>query len=531
MKPNKPYRNFVLGMGAMIFMTLAIATHANQIGVVDFANGSTHPTHVSRFLIDQAKASTAKAGHVILLRGGASPVGSQSYNFVLSGERAAAVRNSLVQAGVSRKKIVSQYVGIVNRGSAAQDRAVIVDATTRQALADGGKQVAAPQATPAQIRKLQKEMKSLQADMQAKAHHQVPNPAPKPARVRNWTGSAFYATRTASVNSTTIIPSFTSPTVQTGTYGDTYNATGYGFSLARRPFSVWGLPVHIGVRGVSQQWQVVNPVLQGTTVASMTPGGYMIRPLMARDSVATQYIQADISTMFKPFGVTVEPGFAVGWMGAQSVSGGETTTPPPSGCAPPYCFGGVTTVNLTSTDGSAIRVTPSLKIGLGPVALSYSQSPWGTSGYNAPRVVMGTVNMGHLLQVKMGMALPDCPSICEGGANITNGKIVSLTLQKWGWGLNLTDVMGERFTSGGATVPATLAQVMAPFNPSRPWNSYNPGKTISVSKRVTPDVQAVVSYGLESESGMGNSAQTNGLGTVQTSSTIKTEEISLHGRF
>ena len=195
MKANRPYRNFMLGMGAMIFMALATHADAHQLGAVQFANGSTHPTKISRYLLDQAKASTSKPGQVILLRAGASPVGGAAYNFVLSGERAARVRNALVKAGIPRKKIVSDFVGIVHRGSAAKDRAVIVDATTRQALASGGKQVATPQATPAQVRKLQSEIEALQA-------------AAKPARVRNWEGGAFYLSRTASVNSTTTIPQF-----------------------------------------------------------------------------------------------------------------------------------------------------------------------------------------------------------------------------------------------------------------------------------------------------------------------------------
>ncbi|MHB1565153.1 MAG: OmpA family protein [Acidiferrobacter sp.] len=527
MKAYKPYRNFVLGMGAMIFMTLAIAAHANQIGVVDFANGSTRPTHVSRYLLDQAKVSTSKPGQVVLLRAGASPVGGAAFNFVLSGERAAAVRNALVGAGIPRKKIVSQFVGIVNRGSAAQDREVIVDATTREALANGGKSVAVPQATPKQIRKLQSEIWALQA---AQAHK--PKAATKPARVRNWTGGAFYLSRTASVNSTTTTPSFYGPgSYQQGSYGDTYDMSGYGFSLNRRPFYIWGLPMNFGIRGVSQQAQIVNPVLQGTSVVSFAGNGYLIRSLQARDSVATQYIQTDASTQTDVFGVTVSPGVRVGWMGAQSVSGGETTTPPPSGCAPPFSFGAVSYVNLTSTNGSSVRVTPSLKIGYGPVSLSYSQSPWGASGYNAPRVIMASGHWGRFLQVKGGVALPDCPSICQGGSAITEGKIVSLTMKKWGWGINLTDVMGEKFTQGGATVPGTLAQIMAPYNPARPWDSYNPGVTLTLTKSLTRHVQASVSYGYESESGLGNSAQTSGLDGVQTSAVIKTTEISLKGRF
>ena len=514
--------NFLLGMGAMIALT--IAAHARQLATVNFDNGSTTPTAIPQNLLTQAKAATAKPGHVILLRGGASPVGAASYNFVLSGERAAAIRDDLVAAGIPRRKIVSQYVGIVRRGSAAADRAVIVDATTRAAL---GLATPTGQGQAVALRRLEGQVQALEAAAHKAAT--IPKSVPiKATRARNWVGSAFYLTRTAGVNSITTIPSFSSPTTQSESYGDTYNSNEYGFSLARRPFSIWGAPIHFVVRGVSQQWQVVNPVLAGTMVASTTPGGFMIRPLQGRDAVATQFLQADISTTSDLFGVMVSPGFRLGWLGAQSVSGGEVYTPPPSGCT--GCAG-VTYVNLTSTNGSNVRVTPSFKVGYGPMSLSYSQSPWGTAGFNAPRVITLGGHWGRLVQVKAGVALPDCSAICQGGSDITNGRILSITARKWGWGVNVTEVMGEKFTQDGETVPATLAQVMAPFNPQRPWNSYNPGTTFILTKDLTKNVQASVSYGIENESGMGNSAQTNGLDSVQTTAVIKTTEISLKGRF
>ncbi|HUW99141.1 MAG TPA: hypothetical protein VMV40_09960 [Acidiferrobacter sp.] len=70
-----------------------------------------------------------------------------------------------------------------------------------------------------------------------------------------------------------------------------------------------------------------------------------------------------------------------------------------------------------------------------------------------------------------------------------------------------------------------------PFNPAAPWNSYNPGTTITVTKDLTKSVSASVSYGYESESGMGSSAQTNSLDGTLTSATIKTTEVSIRGRF
>ena len=536
MKANRPYRNFMLWMGAMIFMALAVAAHARQIGVVNFANGAAAPTSIAKALLAQAKASTTKPGQVVLLRAGASPVGGRAYNFVLSGERAAAVRNALVGAGIPRRKIVSQYVGIVHRGTAAQDRAVIVDATTRAALAGQGPQVATPQASPAQVRKLQAEITALQAAQASKPNHKT--------RARNWTGSVFYLQRSASVNATT---AYLNPFYLNGassysaSFGDTYEGTGFGFALARRPFFLFGMPVHLRVSGIDQKWQVQNPVEAGQVVGEFTNSGLLLRPLLARDAVSSQFLQADVSTTSDLFGVMVSPGVRIGWTGVQSLTGSSVYTPFTctsgtggslgSGASGGGTCGGYTDVYLNSTNGSAIRATPSLKIGYGPVAVSYSQSPWGAGGFDAPRVVMGAVNWGHLLQVKGGVAMADCPSICQGGSAITTGKIVSVSLAKWGWGINATDVMGEKFVQAGATQPATLAQFLAPYNPARPWDSHNPGVTMTLTKNLTKDVQASVSYGYESESGLGYSAATGGLDTVQSSAVIKTTEISLKGRF
>ena len=535
----KPYRSFMLAMGAMIALTLAIAAHARQLGVVQFANGSTHPTRIAHYLLDQAKAATQQPGRVVLLRAGASPVGTPAFNFVLSGERAAAVRNALVGAGIPRRKIVSQYVGIVDRGTAAQDRAVIVDATTREALAGQGKEQAVPQAAPKQIRKLQAEITALQA---AQAHK--PKAPAKPARIRNWTGSAFYSQRSASVNTTA---AYLNPFYLNGassysaSFGDVYEGTGFGFALARRPFFLFGMPVHLRVSGIDQKWQVQNPVEAGQVVGEFTNSGLLLRPLLARDAVSSQFLQADVSTTSDLFGLMVSPGIRVGWTGVQSLAGSSVYTPFTctagtggslgSGASGGGTCGGYTDMYLNSTNSSSIRVTPSLKIGYGPVSLAYSQSPWGGAGYNAPRVIMGQVDMGRVVHVTMGVALPDCPSICQGGAGITQGKIVSLRLQKWGWGMNLTDVMGEKFMQGGAVAPAPLAQMLAPYNPARPWDSYNPGYTIEVSKALTKNVAASILYQIQSEAGSGYSPAAAGLYQNQASATIKTMEISLKGRF
>ena len=544
----KPYRNFMLGMGAMIFMALATHADATQLGVVNFANGLTTPAAIPQALLNQAKAATTKPGQVVLLRAGASPVGPKFYNFVLSGERAAAVRNMLVKVGIPRRKIVSQYVGIVDRGSASADRAVILDATTRQALAGQGPQVATPQATPAQIRKLQAEIAALQA---AQAH----KPKPKATKAaKSYVGSVWYATRTTQFNSGAVAGvTYSSPTGIGGGIagasigmGDNYQARGYGFSIrTARPidfnfWTPWVIPLKMSFGGLSQTMQVTNPVLSGTQGVTYLPNGVLFYPINARDSVSTQFLHASIaSPVWKAFGLTVTPGVKIGWLSEQSLAGGESTQPLYQGCTPAtnggYPCAMMTVASTQAVGGSAISVTPSLAISGQGWQLAYSQSPWGGQGYAAPRVLMGTV-AGHGVRLSMGAAFPDSQV-----GTITTGKFVELGVHGDGWGGSAIWVGGEQFESGGVVMPATLAQALAPFNPSHPWNSYNPGITLSLKKRITHGLWVDVMYGIDHQSGAGyegpNIPISAGTGTVTLPSpqgataVTKTEEISLRGRF
>jgi hypothetical protein len=543
---KKPYRSFMITWGAMIFLTIA-AAHARQLGAVNFANGSTHPTKIARFLLDQAKAATQKPGQVILLRAGASPVGGRAYNFVLSGERAAVVRNALVGAGIPRRKIVSQFVGIVSRGSAAQDRAVILDATTRAALASGGRQVAVPQATPKQIRKLQAEIEALQAQAQ--------KPKPKAVKAgKRYVGSVWYDTRTVQFNSGAVLGvAYSSPTGIGGGIagssvgmGDNYQSRGYGFSIrTARPidfnfWTPWVIPLKMSFGGLSQTMQVANPVLAGTQGVTYLPGGVLFYPINARDSVSTQFLHASIaSPVWKAFGLTVTPGVKIGWFGEQSLGGGENTQPLYQGCTPATNGGNpcptMTVASTQSTGGSALSVTPSLAISGQGWQLAYSQSPWGGQGYAAPRVIQGLVK-GDGMSVRVGMAFPSC-QLC----NISRGEFVKAGMRGDGWGGSVTWVGGELFEEGGVVMPATLAQALAPFNPSHPWNSYNPGITISLKKRIVHGLWVDVMYGIDHQSGSGYSGPdiplSAGTGTVTLPSpqgataVTKTEEISLRGRF
>ena len=538
----KPYRSFVMGMGAMIFLMIA-AAHARQLGVVQFANGSATPAAIPQALLNQAKVFVKGPGQVILLRAGASPVGAPAFNFVLSGERAAAIRNVLVEHGIPRKKIVSQYVGIVDRGSAAADRAVIVDATTRQALADGGKRVVAPpRATPAQVRKLQAEITALQAQ----AHKPKPN--------KRYVGSVWYATRTTQFDSGAVLGvGYSNPAGIGGGIagssvgmGDNYQAHVYGFSIrTARPINFnfwtpWTIPLEATFGGLSQTMQVTNPALSGTQGVTYLPNGVLFYPVNARDNVSTQFLHASIaSPMWKVFGATVTPGVKIGWLSEQSLAGGESTQPLYQGCTPAMNGGNpcptLTVASTQAIGGSAISVTPSLTIGGRAWQIGYSQSPWGGQGYAAPRVIQGLVK-GDGMSVRVGMAFPSC-QLC----NISRGEFVKAGMRGDGWGGAVTWVGGELFEEGGVVMPATLAQALAPFNPSHPWNSYNPGITISLKKRVVRGLWVDVAYGIDHQSGAGyegpNIPISAGTGTVTLPSpqgataVTKTEEISLRGRF
>lgn len=543
---------------ALMAPTLALA---GRLGVVSFANGSSRPTKIPARLVAQAQAAARGHGRVILLRGGASPVGSPSYNFVLSGERVAAIRDALVKAGIPRKKIVSQYVGIVNRGSAAQDRAVIVDTTTRAAL---GMAAAVPgdKGQKAALRRLEAQVAGLEASAHKAAA--MPEALPVKAKARPfYTGSIWYATRTTQFNNggSVVGVGYANPAGFGGGIagavigaGDNYQSTGYGFDLrTRRPteFNFWTpyqIPLSFSLAGLSQTQQVANPIMQNTQGVTYLPDGVLFYPINSRDSVSTQYLHGSIKSLWNVFGLTVTPGIKIGWLGEQSLSGGEASQPMYSGCTPAINNGQpcptLTEATTAAVGGSAISVTPSLSIGGQGWRIGYSQSPWGADGYNAPRVLMGTV-AGRGVSLTMGFAFPNCP-MCGGvnGSGITMGKILKVGVHGDGWGGSVIWVGGEQFQAGGMTTPATLAQALAPYNPSHPWDSYNPGITVSLKKRLARGLWVAVTYGLDHQSGAGyNFSAPNiplysggpnpiilpspGAATAVT----KTEEISLHGRF
>ena len=555
----KPCRFFMIAWGAMITLMIASAAHATQIGVVNFVNGSTTPTVIPKNLLTQAKAATAKPGQVVLLRAGASPVGGRAFNFVLSGERAAAIRNALVKAGIPRRKIVSQFVGIVHRGSAAADRQVIVDATTRQAL---GLATPTGHGQRAALRRLEAQVQGLEAAAH-KAETSKPLPKAVPVKAPLYKGGAWYATRTVQFNNGGIVgASYSDVSGPIGAggitgavmqAGDNYQERGYGFELrTRRPvaFNFWTpyqIPLDFSMGGLSQAMQVTNPVMQGTQGLTYLPNGVLFYPVDARDSVSTQFLHGSIQSPWNIMGLTVTPGLKIGWLGEQSLAGGETTQQMYVGCTPAnnggYPCPTVSEATTTAVGGSAISVTPSLSIAGHGWKVGYSQSPWGAGGYAAPRVLMGTV-AGRGVSLSLGAAFPDCPMCSQNGAAITLGKIVKLGVHGDGWGGSVMWVGGKQFQSDGMTMPGTLMQALAPYNPNRPWNSYNPGLTISLTKRLARGLWVEATYGLDHQSGEGYNA---GMPVIPlyTGSTIptvlrtpgpattvtKTEELSIHGRF
>ena len=554
----KPYRSFVMWTGAMVALVIMGAgrVDARQLGVVDFANGSTHPTvNIPAALVAAAQAASHKPGHVILLRGGASPIGSRSFNFVLSGERTAAIRNRLVAAGIPRRKIVSQYVGVVNRGTAAADRQVIIDATTRAAL---GMAVPARTGEGVALRRLEAQVAGLEtAAHQAKAAKAVPAKPSKPF----YTGGAWYATRTTQFNNggSVVGVGYANPAGFGGGIagavigsGDNYQQKGYGFDLrTRRPvvFNFWTpyqVPLQFSLAGLSQTQQVANPIMQNTQGVTYLPDGVLFYPINSRDSVSTQYLHGSIKSLWNVFGLTVTPGIKIGWLGEQSLSGGEASQPMYSGCTPAINNGQpcptLTEATTAAVGGSAISVTPSLAISGQGWQIGYSQSPWGADGFSAPRVLMGTVH-GRGVTLGLGLAFPDC-SMCNSGMSITTGKIVRVGVRGDGWGGSVIWVGGEQFQAGGMTMPATLAQALAPYNPSHPWDSYNPGITVSLKKRLARGLWVAATYGLDHQSGSGYSSQVPNIPLYEggpnpiilpspgaVTAVTKTEELSLRGRF
>ncbi len=547
-------RAWLAGMACALALVMGAAVaHAGQLGVVNFQNGSTRPTKIPAALVAAAHAAAKGHGRVILLRGGASPTGSASYNFVLSGERAAAIRDDLVAAGIPRKKIVSQFVGIVHRGTPAADRAVIVDATTRAAL---GMAVPASQGQAAALNRLEAQVKALEASAhQAKT---LPKTVQVKARHHAYTGRVWYDTRTTQYNNggTVVGVTLAGGGVAGAVVGqgDNYQQRGYGFDLReRRPtnFNFWTpltIPLQFSLAGMSQAQQVANPIMQNVQGLTYTGNGILFYPVNARDSVSTQFLHGSIQSPWKFCGLTVTPGVKIGWLGEQSLTGAQGTQLLFPGCTQANNGGQpcetITETATAAVGGSALSVTPSLSVGGQGWQIGYSQSPWGADGYYAPRVLMGTV-AGRGVSLSMGVAFPDCPMCASGGASISTGKIVKLGVRGDGWGGSLIYVAGEQFDAGGIVMPATLAQTLAPFNPSRPWNSYNPGITLSVSKRLTKDVSVSVMYSLDHQGGSGYSANMPSFPLSQGGSspvailpssgaptaTTKTEEISVRGRF
>lgn len=510
MKDDIFVRSWLAGVACALALVMGAATaHAAQLGVVDFANGSTHPTKIPASLVAQTQAAAKGRGRVILLRGGASPVGSRSYNFVLSGERVAAIRDRLVAAGIPRKKIASQYVGIVNRGSAAADREVIVDATTRAAL---GMAVPASAGERAALNRLEAQVKGLEA-----AAHKA---LPRTKRVKanhTYTGRVWYATRNMADNITQTVQGFGTIPTFTYSFGDNYQSTAYGFDLReRRPadFSFWTpyqIPLQFALAGMSQTWQVSNP-----------SDSY-------RDVVGTQFIHGSVQSPWNVFGVTVTPGVKIGWLGEESLSGSGGNTGCYYSASGGYCYGNTSPVATTAVGGSSVTVTPSLSIGGQGWQIGYSQSPWGGQGYYAPRVLMATAH-GRGVSLSLGEAFPDCPMCSSNGAAIQNGQIVKLAVHGGGWGGSLIYVAGEQFTAGGVVMPALLMQSLAPFNPAHPWNSYNPGLTISLEKRLARGLYVAAAYNYQSETGA-SAGGTPGLISGQTTAVTKTTELSIRGRF
>ena len=151
---------FRAGDGAMIFMVLATVAHANQIGSSISPTGRrTSPKSCVFCFTTPRPPLKARPGGSFARR--SKPDRCPRVPFRAVGRKGHAGPRCVCKGWRAPQKIVSDFVGIVHRGTDAADHAVIVDATMRHALANGDKQMAGPQATPKRICALQKDMAAL----------------------------------------------------------------------------------------------------------------------------------------------------------------------------------------------------------------------------------------------------------------------------------------------------------------------------------------------------------------------------------
>ena len=108
------------------------ADHVLPVDVLFDTNSSQLKGDAHAELLEAARWAKCNPTGAVILEGHADPRGTQKHNLVLSGDRAAAVRQKLIRMGVPSERIVIAVFGEngPRRATYREDRRVTVRATT-----------------------------------------------------------------------------------------------------------------------------------------------------------------------------------------------------------------------------------------------------------------------------------------------------------------------------------------------------------------------------------------------------------------
>lgn len=168
---------------------------------------------------------------------------------------------------------------------------------------------------------------------------------------------------------------------------------------------------------------------------------------------------------------------------------------------------------------TAVRATPSVYLRYARVHFSYRQSAWTADGVSAPADYLLGVRVLHTGSFTFGLISPHAQ-----GTTISDGYVAGIRTPRLdNWQGQVQYVEGLQSTAGK---PA-----LAPFNPSRPYDSYNGGTYVGVSKffRGPGQILTVTGYaGYGSQSVMQTQANGN---LAQNSSNTRMFGISVADAF
>lgn len=190
--------------------------------------------------------------------------------------------------------------------------------------------------------------------------------------------------------------------------------------------------------------------VRGEAGMVLLSGGLQDQAKAGMQALAHVRIGVNLAGDFLPLGgFQVTPGAAIGYTSGMTGNGGNI---------------------------SRVRVTPALSVSYEhDVRLTYRQSPWSYGpGQNAPRDILTHIYfMGDgMVHSVTGMGVLTIGALIPDTTNaVSDGIVVAVKTPRYrGFGVRLAYVGGIQ-----GNAPA------GPFNPSRPWDSYNRGTTLAVS--------------------------------------------------